>query len=730
MPWVPYPRYHRRGRDRHQSRARAANSRPPTARFRIRYSFRRPGRRLSRPPRAQHHRSSLRIDRTHTQVVLRFTLRAFEQTTAATEFQQFKKPITLTATYNPGGLFRRTRGRADLCLLASPRTSNGRLLPTTIDTVAHTLTAQTTHFTDFGIASAPDLQISLPNLMGDKGDLFLGAATMTYPIQVPAGRGGLTPKLNLAYSSASVDMMTVGQQASPVGVGWDLSTSRIVRDIRGNAIDSDDLFVLVLDGAGYDLMLGADGFYHTPQEQYWRIAFDTTNNLWTVITLDGTTYRFGSTANSRGTEWIWKEDGGVRPLTYAWWLDTVTDRQTSPNQITYTYLHDIGTAECGQAFPNVTYDDGLYPQTIGYNGGLSQINLTYAPRHDVRTALGGRVCGLPVQRQRLTQIAISTTVAGAQQLVRRYVLDNHHDQPTGTPTPPSTADTFPGVWQPGTSGRLTLWSITEYDASGYALPATTFTYPANRLGQVSNGLGGTVTYNYETVPFATSPTSTGVRGWSFPGDGYSTAGVSSAVVGTWGSGMALWVTTSGEQAVQFYLGNFIPGATYCFSAYAEGSIRLAAHFTVDGIDSEPTIMGWSGSGTGTRTGCATVPHRSDKAWFLIYGERHGHDRQRRRGSDSHLPPAGEPDRFRWPGHDQHVHVHLRQRGDERFGPLGRRCHGVAPSSGRYPVPRPRDGHSDRSDRGAHGIELLAGRCLPGAADRDRGVQREQRPDVG
>ena len=108
------------------------------------------------------------------------------------------------------------------------------VLPTAIDTTAHTLTAQTTHFTDFGVTTAPDLQVFLPNLLGDKGDLFVGAATMTYPIQVPEGRGGLTPKLNLTYSSAAVDMMGVGQQASPVGVGWDLSTSRIVRDIRGN----------------------------------------------------------------------------------------------------------------------------------------------------------------------------------------------------------------------------------------------------------------------------------------------------------------------------------------------------------------------------------------------------------------------------------------------------------------------------------------------------------------
>ena len=414
-----------------------------------------------------------------------------------------------------------------------------------------------------------------------------------------------------------------------------------------------------------------------------------------MTTLDGTTYRFGGTANSRAEEWLTDGNPGGRRITYAWWLDTVTDLQTTPNQITYTYLHDTAYSYCGTADENWAYDGGIYPQTIRYNGTLTEIGFTYATRADVRRSSVKNLCAMPVQTQAPDPNCDLDHRGGRPRNSSAAMSSTISTRPASP-----TVDTFPGVWQqPGQFGRLTLWSITEYDASGYALPATTFTYPANRLGQVSNGLGGTVTYNYETVPFATSPTSTGVRGWSFPGDGYSTAGVSWSEVNTWNGGMALFVATSGEQAVQFYLGEFIPGATYCFSAYTEGSVRLAARFTVDGVDSEPTIMGWSGSGTGTRTGCATVPHRSDKAWFLIYVNGTATIGAASADQVPTYHRLGEPDRFRWPGHDQHVHVHLRQRGDERFGPLGRRSDGRPPPPARHAVPRARDGHGDRSDRG-------------------------------
>jgi RHS repeat-associated protein len=59
-------------------------------------------------------------------------------------------------------------------------------------------------------------------------DLSAGSLMASYPIDVPAGPGGLTPPLNLTYSSASVAEQHSPQAAAPwVGEGWNLSLGSI-----------------------------------------------------------------------------------------------------------------------------------------------------------------------------------------------------------------------------------------------------------------------------------------------------------------------------------------------------------------------------------------------------------------------------------------------------------------------------------------------------------------------
>jgi hypothetical protein len=55
-----------------------------------------------------------------------------------------------------------------------------------------------------------------------------GGLTASYPIDVPAGPGGLTPPLQLTYSSASVAQQHNPQSAAPwVGEGWNLSLGAV-----------------------------------------------------------------------------------------------------------------------------------------------------------------------------------------------------------------------------------------------------------------------------------------------------------------------------------------------------------------------------------------------------------------------------------------------------------------------------------------------------------------------
>jgi hypothetical protein len=259
-------------------------------------------------------------------------------------------------------------------------------LPSTVDTTRHTVSALTTHFTTFAVTSASDVQSYLPNLEGFQTSLFTGAATADFSFELPPGRGQLVPKLSLGYSSTSIDMLTDNQQTAYVGAGWALSASYIARDTRATYTEADDVFVIVLKGASYDLAKGTDGYYHTEQEQYWRISLDTTNNRWLVTTNDGTLYQYGYSANGGAVQYR-TDASAVSAETYLWWLEKVID--VHGNEIAYSYQHETETATC--AGQQVTYDRAVYPQLIQYNGNaptyLTQVSFTYSARVDYRQVM-------------------------------------------------------------------------------------------------------------------------------------------------------------------------------------------------------------------------------------------------------------------------------------------------------------------------------------------------------
>ncbi|MFJ6408813.1 ricin-type beta-trefoil lectin domain protein [Streptomyces hydrogenans] len=67
-----------------------------------------------------------------------------------------------------------------------------------------------------------------------------GAFTYAYQVQVPETAGGLTPKVNLSYSSQSVDGRTSASnnQASWIGDGWDYNVGSITRSYASCTQDS------------------------------------------------------------------------------------------------------------------------------------------------------------------------------------------------------------------------------------------------------------------------------------------------------------------------------------------------------------------------------------------------------------------------------------------------------------------------------------------------------------
>ena len=119
-----------------------------------------------------------------------------------------------------------------------------RLERVEVDTINHEIVSLTTHFTDFinELLKAPEMpetQAFVPTVMSDLEAVSPmdglttiqpptannnGTANLTYPLVIPAGRGGMQPNLALTYSSTGGNGW--------LGVGWDIPIPSITLDTR------------------------------------------------------------------------------------------------------------------------------------------------------------------------------------------------------------------------------------------------------------------------------------------------------------------------------------------------------------------------------------------------------------------------------------------------------------------------------------------------------------------
>jgi len=122
-----------------------------------------------------------------------------------------------------------------------------------VDTANHVVISYTTHFTDFANAviklpEVPEMKAFVPTAMQDLPDVNplqgipmvaaptannRGTAELTYPIELPAGRNGMQPNIDLHYSSAGGNDI--------LGVGWSIAQPAITIDTRWGVPRYDDL---------------------------------------------------------------------------------------------------------------------------------------------------------------------------------------------------------------------------------------------------------------------------------------------------------------------------------------------------------------------------------------------------------------------------------------------------------------------------------------------------------
>ncbi|RHX83933.1 RHS repeat-associated core domain-containing protein [Leptospira stimsonii] len=160
--------------------------------------------------------------------------------------------------------------------------------------------------------SGPSAETGIPQPLPEVIVDSFGAANASVPIQVPKGTKGITPSLELQYSSLQNDGL--------VGGGWDLSGILTISLDPSEGIhnDTNDSYVSF---AG-KLVKTSPGIYHTKIESFFQ--FKKLADAWVVQDRNGVTYYFGedaSTENPNSNATIRNVSGNSR----IWALNRVRD---------------------------------------------------------------------------------------------------------------------------------------------------------------------------------------------------------------------------------------------------------------------------------------------------------------------------------------------------------------------------------------------------------------------
>jgi hypothetical protein len=370
-------------------------------------------------------------------------------------------------------------------------------MQTQVDTVNKTLTAQSDHLTVFDYKANDWQSQSLPTVDAFKVSDFTGAGTYAINLWTPPGPGGLQPSLSLTYNSQVIDESTFYSQASWVGMGWDLDTGSIIRDMHGTDENtSDDTFSITVGGvSGMLLPISSSGTiknYNTADQSFSRVQFDSSANAWTVWTKDGKKYVFSTTAKTNSQSGC----STTLDLTWRWSLTSVTD--THGNALNYTYYTET---KPGSGCLNQI---AVYPATITYPN--SKYRIVFArgttPRYDYQTDWTTAAARTLYGTQYLSEVDVQYNPSGTWKNIRRYVF-TYNAAPTPQNPNPIIYPNF--RWNYGPSEyapTLTLDGVQEFGSDGKARPAVLFNYGDDlHLTQVDNGQGGKVQMTYKQVSY-------------------------------------------------------------------------------------------------------------------------------------------------------------------------------------------------------------------------------------
>ncbi|NKE71607.1 FG-GAP-like repeat-containing protein [Candidatus Manganitrophus noduliformans] len=279
-------------------------------------------------------------------------------------------------------------------------------------------------------------------------DLFTGTMSHSIPIEVPPGRKGMDPGLELTYRSGGGD--------SWVGLGWDLEAGAIERGTKWGVCYTCDDYLFRM-GSTIDLVNIAPSEYRAKVEgAFSRIRKITGTDgrpAWQVTDRSGTNYFFGRSSVSR------QDNPANLDEIFKWLLERVED--TDGNYMTFTYAKELNQIYLDRVdyAGNVA---GITPNIYVkfYRASIFDVPVPamYTTVFEVRTARRLKTIDVVANGARVRTYKLSYRPGGSQSTLRS-LLDS--------------------VQQFGKDATLDASGTITNEGTASKLPASTFTYASD-----------------------------------------------------------------------------------------------------------------------------------------------------------------------------------------------------------------------------------------------------------
>ncbi len=236
----------------------------------------------------------------------RWTFDATDVADPSQSLSPFATPIIVIVRINPDEL--RGSNPKALVLWTLDETANTWApVPALLNPDTLTLAASLPHFSFYQLAGNQNVDMA-PFTNIANVNLNSGSATLSIPIEVPAGPGGMKPDISLTYDSGRVDqMLSPISLGSWAGIGWDLNMGGISGDLSTGAVNK--LQALTVDAGGVSGKLLRDGAtWYVMNDKFAKVELLKATGgagsatycsnaacYWIITVRGGTKYYFGET---------------------------------------------------------------------------------------------------------------------------------------------------------------------------------------------------------------------------------------------------------------------------------------------------------------------------------------------------------------------------------------------------------------------------------------------------